>query len=169
MIVVSMRMTIIAVTLATLFSSGFRACAADASDEMLIRKLLTEQSAAWNRGDGAAWARDFTDDADFVNIRGDVIRGCGEISQKISGALSTVFKGSILTVDIRRFVLLTPDAALIDANFDLTGFGTLAPGITPTNDDVLKTRMKYIALKRDGQWRFVSAQNTAIVRQERAE
>ncbi len=158
-----MRMTAIVILLSGLSTAAFHACAADSKDETLIRALLMEQSVAWNRGDGQAWASQFTDDADFVNIRGDVLRGSAEISRKITGVLSATFRGSHLTLTIRRFTLLNPGVALIDANYDLSGFGPLAPGMVPTEDKVLRTRMKYVAVKRSGQWRFVAAQNTAIV------
>ena len=132
-------------------------------DETGIREILRVQTEAWNQGDGKAWARDFSDDSDFVNVRGDVFHGKGEIADRHSAILRGPFKGSHLSLSVRRFRLLTPEVALIETDHELTHFPGMVPGIAPTSEGVLRTHMKYVAVKRDNRWQFVAAQNTAIL------
>src|ERR1700690_3900153 len=46
---------------------------AESPDETSIREILRAETEAWDRGDGIAWAKDFTEDADLVDLRGDVL------------------------------------------------------------------------------------------------
>jgi len=126
-------------------------------DEIRIRKVLTDQSAAWNRGDAVGWADAFTANADFVNLRGTVITGSSGIAKAIGGA--AVFKGTHLTITVRKLTFLSSDVAMIDTNYLITGIAVPIPGFT--SNGVLKTLVKYIAVRHDGKWRFTAAQNTA--------
>jgi uncharacterized protein (TIGR02246 family) len=40
-----------------------------------LRLLFQDQEAAWNRDDGVAFAAAFTEDSDFINVRGDLFHG----------------------------------------------------------------------------------------------
>jgi uncharacterized protein (TIGR02246 family) len=40
------------------------------ADEIAIRKIIQDEIAAWNRGDAAAYSRQFAADGTFTNIRG---------------------------------------------------------------------------------------------------
>ena len=50
--------------------------------------------AAWNAGDGKAFARAFTSDADFVNIFGTHVVGRDEVAQLHQQIFDTIYKGS---------------------------------------------------------------------------
>ncbi|GAA3997933.1 SgcJ/EcaC family oxidoreductase [Sphingomonas humi] len=50
--------------------------------------------AAWNAGDGAAFAANFAEDADFVNVLGHHARGRAEIAVGHQGIFEGVYKGS---------------------------------------------------------------------------
>jgi hypothetical protein len=45
------------------------------SPEPQIQRLLTKQEVAWNIGDSASFGSAFTEDADFINILGQVFHG----------------------------------------------------------------------------------------------
>lgn len=137
--------------------------AAQSRDETSIREILRAQTEAWNRGDGIAWAREFTDDCDFVNIRGDTLHGRGEIGARVTASLQGRMKGSHLSLAIRQFNWLTPDVALIETDCKFTGLEGRLQGIAPTAEGVLITRMKYVAVRRDKHWCFVAAQNTPVL------
>lgn len=132
------------------------------SGESLLRVILREQEEAWNRGDGNAFAKAFTEDSDFVNVRGDVFHGRAEIAARHSAIFSGPFKGSHLSLAIRRLTFLGSDVALIETDHELTNFQRMAPGIAATAPGVLRTHMKYVAVKRNGEWALVAAQNTAV-------
>ena len=127
-----------------------------------IRRILREQTEAWTRGDGVAWAEHFTVDCDFVNLRGSVLQGRADLAASIVASLQAALKGSQLSLTLRQLTLLTPDLALVDTNYDLTGIQGVLPGVAVI-DGVLNTRLKYVAERRDGGWRFIAAQNTVVL------
>jgi uncharacterized protein (TIGR02246 family) len=128
-----------------------------------LEQIIRQQEAAWNAGDGLAWASAFTDDADYVNVLGDVFQSREEIARQHIFTLGGPYKGSHLRIRIRKITEPAPNVAVIETEYDLTGFNVLAPGIAPTAPGLLKSRMKYIALKQGEQWSFIAAQNTAIL------
>jgi uncharacterized protein (TIGR02246 family) len=62
--------------------------------ESMVATIVGELETAWNAGDGAAFARPFADDADFVNIRGEHHRSREAIAQGHEAILATIYKGS---------------------------------------------------------------------------
>jgi len=129
--------------------------------EPALEQIIRQQEAAWNAGDGLGWASVFTDEADYINVLGDVFQGREEIARQHVFTLGGPYKGS--RIRIRKITEPAPNVAVIETEYDLTGFNVLAPGIAPTAPGVLKSRMKYIALKQGEQWYFIAAQNTAIL------
>jgi uncharacterized protein (TIGR02246 family) len=128
----------------------------------VILEILREQSEAWNRGDGVAWAKQFTDDCDFVNLRGGILHGRTDIGSSVAASLQGALKGSQLSLTLRQFNVLTPDIALVDTDYEITGIQGVLPGVAVV-DGVLKTRLKYVAVRRDGHWHFIAAQNTVVL------
>jgi uncharacterized protein (TIGR02246 family) len=110
-----------------------------------------------------AWAKEFTDDSDFVDIRGNALHGRGEIGAHVTASLRARLKWSHLSLTVRQFSLLTPDVALVETDYEVTGLQGSLPGIAFTEEGVLKTRMKYVAVKRDQHWCFIAAQNTPVL------
>jgi len=139
-----------------------------ASPESQIQHIIKAQEVAWNVGKSASWTSAFTPDADFINILGQVFHGREAITQLTSTILAGPFKGSHATVTIRQFRQVTPDVALIEAVHEVTGYNFLPPGVVPTEEGVLRTRMKYVFVKRDDSWQIIAAQNTAILPQPSA-
>lgn len=144
-----------------LFNLG--ASPALAADEDQIRSLLSEQTAAWNRGDASAWARDFSSDADFINILGMHFQTREQVEKRHADLFGSIFRGSRLSVTVWKVRMLSPVSALAETVHELQGHARLPPPIQPTEPNgLLRTRMKYVLLKSGGQWVIVSAQNTAI-------
>jgi uncharacterized protein (TIGR02246 family) len=128
-----------------------------------FEQILRQQEAAWNRGDGTAWAAVFSDDADFVNLRGLVFHGRKEIARVLIQSLNGTLKGSHATLSIRRITEPAPSVALVDTDLELTHFNMLPPDVVPTSPGLLKIRAKYILTKQGDQWHIVSAQNTVVL------
>lgn len=63
----------------------------------VLAGTLETMQAAWNRGDAVAFGALFTDDAEFVDIRGGYHRGRVAIEQGHAGIFATIYKGSRLT------------------------------------------------------------------------
>jgi uncharacterized protein (TIGR02246 family) len=133
------------------------------SPESQIQRILSAQEVAWNVGDNISWGSAFAEDADFVNILGQVFHGREAIVQVQGRILAGPYQGSHATITIRQFKQITPDVALIETVHEVTGYKFLPPGIIPTTTGVLRTRMKYVAVRRDETWQFIAAQSTAIL------
>ena len=48
------------------------------SPDHAIATIVKSQADAWNHYDAAAFSQDFTEDATFINIRGDLVKGRGD-------------------------------------------------------------------------------------------
>ena len=123
---------------------------------------MCAQEAAWDSGDGPGFAAPFSEDADFVNIFGGVFEGQPAIAKQHSMIFAGPYKGTHLTATVRKITFPANDVALIETELVVSGVHAMPPGMTPPADGLLKTRMKYVAHKADGTWRFIAAQNTVI-------
>lgn len=160
---VSFLLGIIAVTLA-LSGCGSTPVAAATDPQPLIEALLETEQTAWNSNNSAAYASAFTDDADFINIRGQVFTGRAAIQGVHAVIFAGPFKGSTIAITLRLFKLLSPGVALVDTDQQVTRFAFLPPGIVPTSPGTLLTHFKYIAAEQsDGTWKLSAGQNTAAL------
>lgn len=55
---------------------------------------MAEQVAAWNAGDGQAYARQLAVDASFTNVFGMVMYGAPAFAQRHTEILATFYKGT---------------------------------------------------------------------------
>jgi uncharacterized protein (TIGR02246 family) len=131
-------------------------------DEQAIRELVSAQTEAWNRQDAVAWSKDFTPDAEFVNIVGTVFQGHTEIEQRHAAIFASIFKGSQDQVTVRTLLFPAPDVAVVDTVHEVTGHTGLPPGVQNTEEGLLRTRMKFVMKRTDGGWRIVAGQNTDV-------
>jgi uncharacterized protein (TIGR02246 family) len=73
-------------------------------EQGIVSDLVAELEKAWNAADGAAFARPFADDADFVNIRGELFHTREAIANGHQVIFNTIYKGSVVrchVVDVR--------------------------------------------------------------------
>ncbi|UQA63926.1 SgcJ/EcaC family oxidoreductase [Polyangium aurulentum] len=129
-------------------------------NEASLRKLVAEQTEAWNRHDAAAWSKDFAPDAEFINIVGTVFSGREEIEKRHAAVFASVFKESRTEVTVRKIRLVPPNVAVVDTDHVVTGYTGLPPGVQATEPGVLRTRMRYVVKQTDGTWSIVAGQNT---------
>ena len=85
--------------------------------ETVAADIAARMSAAWNAADGHAFGSLFTDDADFVDIRGDHHEGRHAISAGHQGIFDTIYAGSKVRYNVRQARELPSGAILahIDA------------------------------------------------------
>jgi uncharacterized protein (TIGR02246 family) len=136
--------------------------ALNSDDEQHCQRMLEAQERAWNAGDGSAWSADFSEDADFVNILGQLFEGRAAIAERHRQVLAGPFSGSQCVIKVRRIGALTANVLVIETVHEVRGFPALPPGVRATSVGLLQTRMKYLAVRRNDRWQFVAAQNTAI-------
>jgi uncharacterized protein (TIGR02246 family) len=133
------------------------------ADDAAIAALIARQAETWNQHDAVAWCAPFEADAEFVNILGMLLNGREQIQQRHTELFQGIFSHSSVVITTRKLTHLGPDAALVDSVYELRGYDRLPPGIRATDSDgTLRTRMRYVLLRRADGWHFASAQNVAI-------
>lgn len=130
--------------------------------EASLRKLVAEQTEAWNRHDAAAWSKDFAPDAEFINIVGTVFTGREEIETRHAFIFERIFKDTRAEVTVTSIRFLTPAVAVVDTEHVVTGYTGLPPGVQATEPGVLRTRMRYVLKQAGGRWSIVAGQNTDV-------
>ena len=133
-----------------------------AQDEVDLRQLVSVQTDAWNTHDATAWSKDFADDAEFINIVGTVFQGHAEIETRHAAIFASIFKASHDEVTVRKVAFPGPDVAVVDMVHEVTGHTGLPPGVQNTEEGLLRTQMKFVLKRTDGQWRIVAGQNTDV-------
>ena len=78
-----------------------------------FRTIIEGMQSAWNAGDGAGFGAPMTEDADFVTIRGDHLRGREAIVASHTGIFATIYAGSRNHLTLESSRLLRDDVALI--------------------------------------------------------
>jgi uncharacterized protein (TIGR02246 family) len=129
---------------------------ATAADEAAVRDLFAELLASWGRGDGQAYGALFSDDAEYVAFDGSNTKGRRAIADAHQRLFDSWLKGTRLVGQIDSLRFLGADAAVIVASG-----ATLMPG---KERPVRPSIQTLVAARRDGEWRFVSFQNTRIVK-----
>lgn len=117
--------------------------------------LFAELEQAWNDADGARYGAVFTDDADFVDIRGVHHSGSGAIAGGHQAIFDSIYKGSTVHYTVRA---VTPIAdgcllALTNARLDAP-IGPLA--------GVNRSTASAVAIDDGGTWKMRLFHNTLI-------
>jgi uncharacterized protein (TIGR02246 family) len=120
--------------------------------------------AAWNAHDADAFVEPWNDDADHINILGDLVVGKPAVlaaTQHIFGSLMARMTSEATVRDVR---FPGPDVAILDVDQVMRGVGETPAGPLPwVADGALRTRIKIVATKCDGRWTVASFQNTAVL------
>ncbi len=119
------------------------------ADHAAFVDVLRELEAAWNAGDGVAFGAPMAEDADFVTIRADRLRGREAIAASHSGIFSTIYAGSRNRISLETVRLLGADAALLHARSVLeASTGPLAGRH--------EARFSAVLLRGHGRWQITS-------------
>ncbi|HET8782762.1 MAG TPA: SgcJ/EcaC family oxidoreductase, partial [Pyrinomonadaceae bacterium] len=73
-----------------------------AADEAAIRDNVKQMESGWNSKNGALFAKPFAEDADYVIINGNQIKGRAEIEQSHQRIFDTIFKDTTLTLNVKQ-------------------------------------------------------------------
>ncbi|MFL5576040.1 MAG: SgcJ/EcaC family oxidoreductase [Gemmatimonadaceae bacterium] len=122
-------------------------------DRAALAEVVRRLEAAWNAMDGAAFAADFADDADFVNIRGEHFRGRPAIAAGHAAILGTIYAGSTNRYTVEAARLLRPEVALVHVHSRLDApHGPLAGRHT--------ARFSLVLTREPSGWQIVAFHNT---------
>lgn len=122
-------------------------------DEYAVRAILVQMTDTWNTGNGAGFAAQFADDADFVAFEGTHLRGRQEIAAFHKHAFETVVKGSRLKCQAKFVRFLTPELAVMHSHAEVT-----LPGQTESSPSRDSMEL-FVVTKRDGLWQAQAMMN----------
>lgn len=115
---------------------------------------------AWNTGDGHAFGEAFTEDADFVDIRGDHHRGRRAIAGGHQAILDSIYKGSKVKYEVTAARELGTDVRVLHARATLDcPAGPLA--------GVNQSTITSVLVRSDGGWKISAFQNTLVAKHGR--
>jgi uncharacterized protein (TIGR02246 family) len=124
-------------------------------DDALLRESVRQLEAGWNAKSGAAFAKPFADDADYVVINGTQIKGREAIAQGHQGIFDTVFKDSTLSLSVKQVRMLRADVAVVHVSAHLKS----AQGAGAQEADAVIT---LVMTKESGAWKIAAFQNTSV-------
>lgn len=131
------------------FSCAF---AADSPDEVAIRKIIDEDVAAWNAGDGTAYAAHFAEEGSFTNLFGMVMYGRADFAKRHAHILGSFYLHTTKKEMVKRIRFITPDVAIVDIDNEIHHVTAMPPGIPVPADGVVRTQLMQVFVKRDGTW-----------------
>ena len=143
--------------------------AANPEDERAVREVIAHCEAAWNAGDGTAFATCMHDDVDFVGLLGERYHGKEIVESGHKHILSTIYKGSKACYSVERIRFLKPDVAIAVIHEKITSHLPQAV-ITSTarqrqmSDELHESeqRATLTLLKHGGKWKIVAFHNTSV-------
>jgi uncharacterized protein (TIGR02246 family) len=156
----SAKPTALAIAMALLAACSSRPPTPDLGEVEDILLVLPE---AWNDRDAAAWVASFAPDSDFTNILGMHFPNREANKARHAELFATIFADSRLSADVPSVRPVGDTGAVAELELTLVGYARLPPGIRETEPGVLRTRLITVLEHRNGSWRIVAAQNTAIL------
>jgi uncharacterized protein (TIGR02246 family) len=127
----------------------------DEQPEKTARDLIQRLEDSWNSADGEAFGKAFTEDADFVAIRGDYHRSRETIAKGHHAIFNSIYKDSRVTYELLRARALADGVILAQTRSDLNApSGPLAGEHSSVSTLVL--------VRDEGEWRIAGFHNTLV-------
>ncbi len=123
----------------------------DSPEKVAVQKLDREYEAAYAKGDAAALAGFFAEDAENITEEGNVLRGRAEIEQSLSKGLKAN-KGAKLSIELESVRLLTPEVAVEK------GLST----VTAKDGEASTSRYTAVYVKKEGKWKISQLVESAV-------
>lgn len=124
--------------------------------EAVARELVARLEQGWNDADGEAFAAPFTEDADFVDLRGTHHRGRVPIARGHQGIFDGPYRGSRIAYTVTDARALAPDVILAHS----TGHLSAPSGPMAGENDATQT---LVLVREGGEWRIAAFHNTVVV------
>ena len=132
------------------------------ADETVIRRIIQDEVAAWNRGDATAYSRQFAADGTFTNIRGQFFTGYDAFLKQHEVIFGGLFKNTALQQDIVSLKFIGPDVAVVETLNSVSGMPETAPGTAPDSKGRLRTRLLQVVARQGGEWKIVAYHNVDV-------
>jgi uncharacterized protein (TIGR02246 family) len=154
---------ILVVITATSLTLHAENAASDVEAKLACDATVSSFVDSWNRADGAAYGENYWPDAELVNPSGEVVDGRAAIAQEHVELWAGIFRSSRIAAKVRRVRRLDPNHIIVDFDAELSGIRELPSGSqNQGSNNVLRSHLKHILEKRNGQWKVLPAQNTFI-------
>ncbi|MET0595869.1 MAG: SgcJ/EcaC family oxidoreductase [Polyangiaceae bacterium] len=136
--------------------------AAKSNDEprAIAVRFFEQFERAWNRADGAGFAVPFAEDADFVNIRGDLFHGRVEIARGHDMIFSTIYKGSSVRLEVVDARFVTADCLVFHGRSTLEVPAGPFQGTMSSTQTLLAVRRDGTAKAGESAWEIAAFHNT---------
>jgi uncharacterized protein (TIGR02246 family) len=112
----------------------------------------------FNRRDSTGFAQYYTRDADLVTVRGEVMKGTGEIEAGLNRIFRTRAGNATLREIDASIRFLGADVALAHVTNELSGLVGPAGERLPAH----RERSIRVFVKRDGAWKVTAFHNTRL-------
>jgi uncharacterized protein (TIGR02246 family) len=119
---------------------------------------LEQMERSWNKADGAGFAQAFTDDTDFVDIRGIHHQGVEAVADGHQALFDSIYAGSNVRFQLESAREITPGCIVAVVASTLKVPGGPMQGVN-------QARFTAAITQRQGCWSVAAFQNT-LVRQD---
>jgi uncharacterized protein (TIGR02246 family) len=144
--------TRVALLVSVLLVGPVAATAQDAAAEAAIRRIIAEQAAAWDKGDGASYGQRVAPGVSFTNLFGMVMYGKDAFVSRHQQILTTFYKGTTKKHAVGKIRFVTPDVAIVDIDNEVHGVKAMPGGIAVPKDGIIKTQLMEVFVRRNGEW-----------------
>lgn len=131
---------------------------ARSEDEEAIRRICLERIERFNSKHEPPLARDFTSDADFVNVYGMWRKGAAEIEARQKERMDTVLKEAKMTLLDLRVRFVRPDVAIVHQTHEMSGMLSSEGRKMPPHQE----RSIRVLVKEHGKWLTTAFHNTIV-------
>jgi len=133
-----------------------------AADETAIRKIIQDEVTDWNRGDAAAYSRQFATDGTFTNIRGQFFTGHEAFLKQHEVIFRGIFKNTTSQQDVVSLKFISPDVAIVETLTAVSGMPAPPPGTAADSKGRLRTRLLQVVTRRGSEWKIVAYHNVDV-------
>jgi uncharacterized protein (TIGR02246 family) len=118
-----------------------------------IEQLVERFEVAFNAKNAENYGLLYAEDADFEIPTGAVFEGRAAIVARHAFLFAGPFAPATITAELRDVQFLTGTIAIVDVFTTLTGLvGPPAPGAVVSPDGAVRSRSRWLAQKRRGEW-----------------
>lgn len=146
------QVTFIVITL-VLLSANAHAQNNRAADEAALRDAVKQMENGWNTKSGATFAKPFAEDADYVVINGNHLKGRAMIESGHQRIFDTIYKDTTLSLTVEQIRFLRSDVAVVHVK----GYRT-----SPSEQQKQGAMITLTMTKEKQGWTIAAFQNTAI-------
>ena len=134
------------------------AAVASGGDINGIEQLVEQFEAAFNAKNAETYGSLYAEDADLEIPTGAVFEGRAAIVARHAFLFAGPFAPATITAELRDVQFLTGAIAIVDVFTTLTGLvGPPAPGAVVSPDGAVRSRSRWLAEKRRGEWTILIA------------